>query len=114
MQCWKCGTDLNDLPKGRLPFRAICDKCFSWLHCCRNCTNYKPGMPNDCLVPGTEFVADREGANFCEEFQFLGVFVSKTSGVDVAAKKLFGDTPKLTENNPDHNPKKKFEDLFQE
>ena len=28
-----------------------------------------PGKPNDCAVPGTEYVRDREAANFCEEFK---------------------------------------------
>lgn len=29
-------------------------------------------MANDCMIPGTEYVADRSTANFCEEFKFLG------------------------------------------
>ena len=26
------------------------------------------GKPNDCSVPGTEFIRNREDMNFCEEF----------------------------------------------
>ena len=72
MHCWKCGTELEDPPSGKLPFRATCDHCTSWLHCCKNCNYYQPGLSNDCKMPGTEYVADREGSNFCEEFQLKG------------------------------------------
>jgi|GEM_PF-5808468 len=34
--------------------------------------NYCPGKPNDRLVPGTEYIADREANNFCEDFSALG------------------------------------------
>lgn len=78
MHCWKCGTELEDPPSDKLTFRAICDKCDVWLHCCCNCKNYKPGLPNDCAVPGTEHVSDREGCNFCEDFQLLGKPSKKT------------------------------------
>ncbi len=69
MRCWKCGTEL-DYEK-RIPFKATCDKCNAWLHVCKSCKHYCPGKPNDCLVPGTEFVADREKFNLCEDFSPL-------------------------------------------
>ena len=28
-------------------------------------------MANDCIIPGTEYIADRASANFCEEFKLL-------------------------------------------
>ena len=73
MKCWKCDFDMEDPSLGKLPFRSTCDKCGSWLHCCKNCKYYTPGLPNDCYIPGTDFVADREGCNFCEEFKLLGI-----------------------------------------
>lgn len=88
MYCWKCGIKLDLI--GKVSFRASCDKCTADLHCCRNCKFYMPGKPNDCLVPGTEWVADREKANLCEDFAILG----KPPG------------PK------DDSTKKRFEDLF--
>lgn len=91
MFCWKCGIELPDPPGGKLSFRATCDKCSFWLHCCKNCKNYKPGQPNDCAVPGTEYIADREAANFCEEFELLGSPPSKASNAQDVSKKLFGD-----------------------
>ncbi len=91
MNCWKCGINLADPPDGRLSFRATCDKCMAWLHCCKNCLNYKPGAPNDCAVPGTEYIADREAANFCEEFKLSGKAPVKTADPNEIAKRLFKD-----------------------
>ena len=79
MQCWKCGASLSDPPGGKLPFRASCDVCVAWLHCCRNCKHYKPGMPNDCLIPGTDYIADREAANYCEEYHLLSSASNKAA-----------------------------------
>lgn len=107
MKCWKCGIDLPNPPEGKLPFRATCDKCISWLHCCKNCRNYKPGLPNDCAVPGTEYIADREASNFCEEFQLLGAPPAKTKDPKDVARKLFGGTE-------DAPPKKGFDNLFRD
>ncbi len=88
MQCWKCGTDLS-LPLGKISFRAECDRCGAALHCCVNCRYYQIGKPNDCQIPGTEWVRDRIAANLCEEFACLG------------KKKQEGSSDK-----------KKFDDLF--
>lgn len=93
MKCWYCHIDLEDPPNGKIAFRASCDKCGSWLHCCKNCKNYKPGLPNDCAVPGTDYIADREKNNFCEEFQLLtksGGGKTPPSASDIE-RRLFGD-----------------------
>ena len=88
--CWKCGKDVGELPYP-VPFRAECPACASALHCCKNCKYYSPGKPNDCIVPGTEFVSDRERVNFCEEYKMLGTFTQPEHSVDDISKKLFGD-----------------------
>lgn len=72
MNCWKCGKQNPEPPFGKVSFRAVCEHCSAWLHCCKNCKYYKPGLPNDCMVSGTEFIRDRESGNFCEEFVLLG------------------------------------------
>lgn len=88
MNCWQCGTVLTDPSWGKLTFRATCEKCGADLHCCQNCKYYKPGYQNDCIVPGTEYVADRTKNNLCEEFRLLG----KPPGPkDTNAKKRFDD-----------------------
>lgn len=72
MNCWKCGAIITVPLGGKLSFRAECDVCYAALHCCQNCKYYKIGLPNDCAVPGTEYIADRQANNFCEEFSVLG------------------------------------------
>jgi len=95
---------MEDPPSGKLPFRATCDKCGSWLHCCKNCKHYRPGLPNDCFIPGTEYIADREGCNFCEEYALLGKGADQKGSASDASKRLFGED--TTER------KKSFDSLF--
>lgn len=92
MKCWKCSKEQEAPSSNKLAFRAECAFCMAWLHCCKNCKNYKPGLPNDCAIPGTEYIADREAMNYCEDFSLKG------TGPD---------------NKIDNELlKKKFEDLF--
>jgi hypothetical protein len=67
--CWQCGAPLES---ERIGFRAMCDACSAWLHCCKNCRFYMPGKPNDCAIPGTDLIVDREASNLCEEYKLLG------------------------------------------
>ena len=73
MKCWSCGKDQSDLSEKKLAFRAECEKCAVWLHCCYNCVFYQPGLPNECRVPETDYIRDRSSMNFCEEFKLLGL-----------------------------------------
>lgn len=41
------------------------------------------------MIPGTDYIADRAKANFCEEFSALNVY--KPSQKDDSAKKRFDD-----------------------
>ncbi len=91
MHCWKCGLSLEELRSGKISFREVCDNCHAYLHCCRNCRYYKPGLPNDCAIPGTETISDREAMNFCEEFQLMGQGPSKQIDPKEIEKRLFGD-----------------------
>lgn len=107
MNCWSCGATLDLLNK--LSFRASCDACHAALHCCRNCVYYKPGLPNDCMVPNTDCVTDRTTNNFCEEFKVLGKAPEKGINAKDIAKKLFGDEDIEDQSN---DPKAKFNKLF--
>ena len=86
--CFKCAQLTEE--SGKVPFRAMCPKCGSDLHVCKTCRYYSPGKPNDCLVPGTDYVRDREASNLCEEFSPLGTPPSGQSATD-KAKRLFGE-----------------------
>jgi len=66
-ECWKCRKTIAEINK-KIGFRAECPHCGADLHTCTNCRFYYPGKPNDCLIPGTEWIKDREAMNFCEEF----------------------------------------------
>ena len=52
-----------------MPVRAVCPRCSAFLHCCRNCDFYAPGLANDCREPRAERVADKEQGNFCDWFR---------------------------------------------
>lgn len=106
MNCWHCGAPLNLI--GKLSFRASCDACHASLHCCRNCVYYKPGLPNDCMVPNTDYVPDRTANNFCEEFKLRGKGPEKTIDPKDVSRRLFGEEE---EKGPDDH-KKRFNNLF--
>jgi hypothetical protein len=65
MNCWKCRKPLS---VEKIHFRTECPFCFASQHACINCKNYAPGKPNDCMIPGTEYVRDREAMNFCDDY----------------------------------------------
>jgi hypothetical protein len=91
MDCWKCNKAIAE-GMVKIGFRAVCNHCGVDLHVCVNCRYYAPGKPNDCAVPGTEYIRDREAYNFCEEFK----------------PKISGQPP------PSTDKKKGFDSLFKD
>lgn len=69
----------------KIGFRSECLHCGVSLHVCKNCRNYRPGKPNDCLVPGTDPISDREAMNFCEDFSLAPS--TPTTDAEAARKK---------------------------
>ncbi len=68
-RCHKCGHEWK--AEVRNPgVKETCEKCVAYLHCCLNCRYYDPTKHNQCHIGTTEWVADKEGANFCDEFEF--------------------------------------------
>ena len=66
MNCHHCGTEIKiERFVGRMD---ECHKCGSDVHACLNCGNYEPTLSNRCREPNTEWIADREKANFCDFF----------------------------------------------
>ncbi len=104
MNCWKCNKLVSEEPV-KIGFRAACQHCGSDLHVCKNCRYYAPGKPNDCAVPGTDYIRDREASNLWEEFKVK--IPEKISSFQDSAKdkarRLFGEEPE---------EKKDFNSLF--
>lgn len=96
MLCWRCTKPIAER-EVKIGFRASCPHCDVDLHVCKNCRYYSVGKPNDCIVPSTEFIRDREAANLCEDFKPLVQTLSSPSG-DLA-RKLLGEP----ENRRDFN-----------
>jgi hypothetical protein len=108
MKCWKCGANLPEATE-KMSFRAVCEKCHASLHCCCNCVYHKIGAPNECAIPGTSPIIDREGGNFCEEFKAKGSGPVKTGDPNEAARRLFGESGDIEKEK---DPKKRFDSLF--
>ncbi len=67
-RCHKCGTEQA---AARFEFRALCSSCGAYLHACLNCRHYDPDIYHQCRASATaEYAGDKEGFNFCEEFDF--------------------------------------------
>lgn len=105
MYCFKCKNKL-DLPNRKIGFKDMCPFCETDLHICKNCKYYIVGKPNDCLVPNTEYVSDREKYNFCEDFSF------KENLDDSNFKKKKDISKKLFIDDDDDDENKGFDSLF--
>jgi len=103
MDCWKCNKTISEDPI-QIGFRAVCRHCDVDLHVCKNCRYFYPGKPNDCLVPGTDFVRDREASNLCEEFKLK--IALQNPNFTKLERKIF--------NDDDLPQKKDFKDLFKD
>ena len=113
-QCHKCGAEWADDKKQPGP-KDFCSKCTAFLHCCKNCKFYAPGRHNQCQIPNTEWVGDRGGHNFCDEFEFLDSNretkpVPKKDAHHDALDVLFGDVERTSTGREE--AKDDFEKLF--
>ncbi len=67
--CHRCGQPW--VSEKKTPgVKEYCEKCSAYLHCCLNCRFYEPKLHNQCAIPTTDWVGDKAGANFCDEFVF--------------------------------------------
>ena len=46
-----------------------CPECFVYVHCCRMCEFFDPGVAEQCREDDAEEVKNKEGANFCDYFR---------------------------------------------
>lgn len=68
-KCHKCGHEWVSV-KQQPGVKDFCEKCSAYLHCCLNCRYYEPSVHNQCHIGTTEWVGDKQGCNFCDEFEF--------------------------------------------
>lgn len=66
--CHKCknGFDI-EVKMGR---RDECPHCAADLHVCKNCKYWDPSSHNECKEHISEYIPDREKANFCGMFTY--------------------------------------------
>ena len=86
--CWKCGAAWEGASQ---PGRSdVCPRCGFDLRCCKNCEFHDPRYHNECRIPDTELIKDRERSNFCDQFKFapLGVARKKAEAGDDPRKRL--------------------------
>ncbi|MBW7865680.1 MAG: hypothetical protein GX580_17165 [Candidatus Hydrogenedens sp.] len=112
-RCHRCGTPW----KGARPvpgFKETCPQCDAWLHCCLNCRFHTLSAHNQCAVPNTDWVGDRKGLNFCDDFEFVlrtpkdaGGGEDKAAGVRRSLDALLGQG-----ENADPPKPSSFDDLF--
>ena len=106
-RCQKCAKEW--VSEKRQPgVKEFCPACSAYLHCCLNCRFRDKSVHNECRIPTTEWVGDRAGCNFCDEFEFADTAPGKSSGktgtaVPDAFEQLFGDA--------DDGPKKGLDDF---
>jgi hypothetical protein len=83
--CHRCGKEVN--AADRVSRTATCSHCGSSLHSCLNCAFYDPHAHNKCREPQSEYVSDREKANFCDFFTFRESELDKKTKDKVAEAK---------------------------
>ncbi len=109
--CHKCGASWES-DKRQPGFKEICSECSAYLHCCRNCRFHTPSAHNQCYIPNTEYVADREKLNFCEEFEFREG--APQSDVNASRKQQARDALDAVFGDDDEKPPPSFDNLFKE
>lgn len=77
-RCYRCKKEYVS-EKKQPAVKDTCDSCLAYLHSCLNCRYYEEHAHNNCYIPTTDWVADKAGLNFCDEFEF--------ADTDVAASK---------------------------
>ena len=86
LYCWGCGYEIVLIDK--VVRQDTCPSCDRDLRCCKNCRFWDPGAHNQCRENLSEYVPDREKANFCASFEIRGGKLDAPEDVDLARSKL--------------------------
>lgn len=84
-KCYFCGAELELADK--IFRKDICPNCGKDLHSCVQCRFYDPKAYNQCSEPMAERVVEKEKANLCAYFEFVGR-KEKDQGGSEAKEKL--------------------------
>jgi hypothetical protein len=107
-RCHRCNAEW--ISEKRAPgVKETCRACDAYLHACANCRHHDPKVHNQCRIPNTEWVGDRAGANFCDEFDFRVAGNSPAKDRDSSARDAFGA---LFGDSPPETDVRGFDDLF--
>ncbi len=86
LYCWSCNFEIVLIDK---VVRAdTCPSCDTDMRCCKNCRFWDPGAHNQCRENLTEYVPDREKANFCASFEIRAGKLNAPEDVNDAKAKL--------------------------
>ncbi len=95
ISCYRCGESLAalSLPLSR---QDECPGCGNYLHVCKMCVYFDPGVPRQCREDGAEEVREKDRLNFCDWFKpsetaFDEKRKSEQDEAREAAEALFGD-----------------------
>ena len=93
--CYRCGASLAELTPP-LSRQDECPACSVYLHVCRMCEFYDPGVPKQCTEDDAEEVNEKERLNFCDWFKpGTSVFDPKLAAEETGARSelasLFGE-----------------------
>ena len=89
-QCWSCRneTEMDD----KIGRKDECPHCSLDMHSCRNCQYYDRGAHNQCSETISEYVPDKQRANFCgmyRAYQGERAPVEDQSGAKARLEALF-------------------------
>jgi hypothetical protein len=80
LQCWKCHKIISEEPI-KIGFRTYCPYCDVDQHVCLHCRHHAPEKHNECNVPGTDWIKDRQVRNYCEDFDIKPIINSKETNL---------------------------------
>jgi hypothetical protein len=120
-RCQKCGEEWTR--REQPGFKEACPKCTAFLHSCLNCKLYNP-TADRCSSVTAECPGDRQGVNYCEEFEFRDVAANANHPAPRAARNGNGgphtqlgfDEPEPGNHvsGKQTNARRKFDKLFSE
>ncbi|NMB76651.1 MAG: hypothetical protein GYA21_16165 [Myxococcales bacterium] len=86
LYCYNCNAPIVLIDK--VVREDTCFTCNRDVRCCKNCRFWDPGAHNQCRENLTEYVPDRERANFCASFEPRVGLLSSSSDTASAKAKL--------------------------